>query len=165
MSLNTTPRTWVSGEIPDAPDFNTEVRDAFEGLQAEWDDWTPTLTGFTVGNGTQTARWRRVGRTVEVRYCLVAGTTSSFTGTFSVSLPAPPAADYVTNQALDGSVGLYDNSAGSSSRQGGTVLYAGSDAVIAIADNTAPATVTNTNPWTWANGDILTITATYEAAS
>ncbi len=165
MSLNTTPRTWVPGEVVTAAHLNNEVRDALTNLQAEWGTWTPTLTGFTVGNGSQTARFRRVGPTIEFRYTLVAGNTSSFTGTFSISLPVTPAGDYLTNQALNGSVGLYDNSAGGASRMGGTVLYAGSGAVIAIADDINPATVTNTNPWPWATSDILSITATYEAAS
>lgn len=163
MSLNTTPRTWASGEVVSAAMFNAEIRDALLGLQAEWTAWTPNLTGFTVGNGVQTARWRRVGRTIELRYKLTAGTTSSFSGTFAVALPVAPAADYVTNQALNGSAGLYDSSGGVTSRQGGAVIYAGSSSVICVA--AVAGTVTNTNPWTWAAGDILSFTATYEAAA
>lgn len=164
MSLNTTPRTWISGEVVSAAQMNTEIRDAIAGIEAEWDAWTPTLTGFTLGNGSLTARYRRVGKTVDFRVQFTAGSTSTFTAGFILTLPvAAAAAGYPAETAL-GAAALYDASAGASSRMGGTAVYTGAGAFFLLADRDVPSTVGNTAPWTWATGDKFSVTGTYEAA-
>jgi hypothetical protein len=53
-----------------------------------WATYTPSNSGITVGNGTQTARFVKVGKTVFVSYKLTLGSTSSLTGGISVGLPS-----------------------------------------------------------------------------
>lgn len=93
MSLNTTPRTFVAGEVETAAIFNTEVRDAFTGIQAAWVAYTPTWastgTAVALGNGTITGRWLRVGKTMHAcEMILTLGSTSTVgTGSYTFSLP------------------------------------------------------------------------------
>jgi len=53
-----------------------------------WTTYTPTNSGITLGNGTQTARYTKIGKTVFVSYRLVLGSTSSLSGSVTVGLPS-----------------------------------------------------------------------------
>ena len=53
-----------------------------------WATYTPSNSGITLGNGTQTARYVKVGKTVFVSYRLVLGSTSSVSGAVYVGLPS-----------------------------------------------------------------------------
>lgn len=53
-----------------------------------WTTYTPTNSGITVGNGTQTARYTKLAKTVFVSYRLVLGSTSSLSGSVTVGLPS-----------------------------------------------------------------------------
>ena len=57
-------------------------------LSTSWTTYTPTNSGITLGNGTQTARYAKSGKTVYVSYRLVLGSTSSFSGDIRVGLPS-----------------------------------------------------------------------------
>lgn len=165
MSVNLTPKTWTAGSPVLASEMNTEVRDVTNGLQAAWDTWVPTLAGFTLGNGTMVAKFIRYGKTVHYRLIFTAGTTSTFTSTFTVTLPAQMHADY--SGGTLGAGFLVDASVGSSSRTGATVHPAsvGSNTAALVVDRIASnALVTNAVPWTWATGDTLSMSGTYEAA-
>ena len=160
MSLNTTPTTFTAGEVVTAAKLNTEVRDAHVGLQAAWTSYTPTLVGFTLGNGTMTAKYHRVGKTIEYRVVIVFGSTSTWTSVFGISLPVTPHADYVVHAAI-GRAAFYDTSVGAASREGGVAMSNGVDTLILA---TSPGPVSNTVPFTWANGDHLSVSGSYEAA-
>jgi hypothetical protein len=54
-----------------------------------WTTYTPTNTGITVGNGTQTARYVKNGKTVTVSYSFTLGSTSSVAaGNVEIGLPS-----------------------------------------------------------------------------
>jgi hypothetical protein len=53
-----------------------------------WATYTPSNIGITVGNGTQTARFVKVGKTVFVSYRFVLGSTSSVSGGVYVGMPS-----------------------------------------------------------------------------
>ncbi len=53
-----------------------------------WATYTPSNSGITLGNGTQTARYVAIGKTVFVSYRLVLGSTSSVSGAVNVGLPS-----------------------------------------------------------------------------
>jgi hypothetical protein len=85
-----------------------------------WATYTPSNTGITLGNGTQTARFVKVGKTVFVSYRFVLGSTSSVSGSVYVGLPSTNASYSVcTVQVTDAGSGNYvaqgaaDPSAGS----------------------------------------------------
>ena len=60
---------------------------AFSPIAGAWTSWTPSRTGITIGNGTESARYLQVGKTVAINYKLTLGTTSSVSGDIAISLP------------------------------------------------------------------------------
>lgn len=161
MSLNTTPRTWVTGEFVTAAMMNTEIRDALAGVQSGWTAYTPTSAQITFGNAAVDARYQRLGKTIAGRVRLVLGNTSVVAaGSLIFALPASLSSNY--DQVSIGSAYMLDASAGSASRRIASVVVTGSG--VFLVDNDTGGTVTNTVPWTWANGDVLTFGFLYEAA-
>jgi hypothetical protein len=135
-----------------------------------WTAYSPTLSGITLGNGTLTAYYKKIGSTVHVRCDLILGSTTSFSGTTIIGLPTPvrTAAGYGQGSPI-GAAFMYDSSAGSASRSIGTAVYdPTSGGAFFIADAgvaTGNRTVLNSVPWTWASGDQLRFQGTYEADS
>lgn len=133
-----------------------------------WDTWTPTWTNLTLGNGTLTAKYKQVGKTVQVHLKLVFGTTTSISGDATFSLPVTRAAYGGTaNLDIIGQSGMYDTSL----------------ATFVLAYNTTPSTTTTnfrimgasgtyvnpsapnaTTPFTWDNTDEISSVLLYEAA-
>jgi hypothetical protein len=125
---------------------------------AAWIDYVPTNTNLTLGNGVQTARYMKVGRTVSVYYKLTRGTTTSFTASIQFGLPFAASAsagacgaghflDFGTQNFM---FNLYIPSLGGSS---------------VIPVSTAGGNFDATNPITWATSDVIEFSVTYEAAS
>lgn len=169
MSLLTTPRTWVAGEVVTAGQMNTEIRDAIAGLQAPWDSWSPTFTGLTVGNGLLVARYLQIGRTVQFRLSLVAGTGSTFSASFNFSLPIAVRGDYIAG--VDGIGSAFLSRSTSASRVvAGAYLNSVSGSVCGMVVDrlaggyTTSAVVGVGIPWTWSPGDTFSVDGSYEAA-
>lgn len=163
MSVNYTPKTFTAGSPLLATEMNTEVRDFSSGVQGAWTAWTPTLTGFTVGNGSLVARYIRYGKTVSFRFDFTAGSTSTFTSTFVMSLPVEPHPDYNLEDCL-GSATMMDASVGTGTRTAGVLACGGGATMFFLVSRLSAAVVGNTNPWTWATSDRLTGIGTYETA-
>lgn len=149
-------------------EINTDkfvARDAAGGWQevvdlGAWDVYVPVNTNITVGNGTQTARFTRMGRLITVSYDLLWGSTTSFGGVIEVGLP-------VAARALYGAVGSV------SMLESGLRLWVGT-AISDIAVGTVRinhtesggnGVVNATNPFTWSDNDRLSFVVTYEAVS
>lgn len=168
MSLNTTPRTWVTGEVVTAAEFNTEVRDAFNGIQAAWTTytaaWTATTTNPTIGNGSIDAAYMRIGKTIHFRIAVTAGSTSTF-GSGAYSLGLPVAAGGTGRYLMAGTA--RDDSASVDYQMTG-IVAASTGTVSLRCDSTTAgnpmAQVSGTTPFTLAVNDVLTIAGTYEAA-
>lgn len=147
---------------------NKTLTDPVVSESSGWTAFTPTLTKITLGDGTLTGYYRKVGRTVHYRIGLVFGSTTSFEPTPLLALPVAPATTYLSADVM-GAATLFDSSAGFSSRTNGLVWKEadGSDAdVFVVVSNLASnATMAPTVPWTWATGDTLRIAGTYEADS
>lgn len=58
-----------------------------------WTSWSPTFTGFTIGNGTVTARYTLIGKTVHARFHILYGSTTQITSDFGISNPVTAAAN------------------------------------------------------------------------
>jgi hypothetical protein len=126
-----------------------------------WTTYTPTNTGLTIGNGTQTARYVKIDKTVHVAYKFTMGSTSSLTGSVSIGLPS-------TNvSALMAAVFVFDF--------GGTVLVGSafadpSQGSVTIRPNKASGTTyvsINDNlgsAFTWVTNDQFFFNLTYEEA-
>lgn len=85
-TLNTTPRTWVDGEVETAAILNPEIRDAMTAIQAAWTAYTPTFTGPTSTSPTIVGKVNRIGKTIDFRASYTFGTTPTGAGT-TVTLP------------------------------------------------------------------------------
>lgn len=150
----------------------------WKAWESDWISYTATLSAgtgsFTVGTGgsaSQVTQYRYEAGTVRVRYSFVLGSSGFAVGTQpKFTLPvtavalAHPFFGYVSG-SLGGT--MFDTSA--------TALLLS----VVVADNTSttvvrPATVNNvsgllayptaTTPWTWAAGDAMQGSFTYEAA-
>lgn len=134
---------------------------------AAWTTWVPTLTNLTLGNGTQTARYRQMGKTIDYYWSFVLGSTSAVSVTTppKFTLPVAPRSHYGTggSTAFPGAVHLLD--AGLAHRQGLVQLDTGSTVQLAYWDATPTLqSIGSTTPWTWGTNDAITAWGSYEAA-
>lgn len=124
--------------------------------------WTPTWTGLTVGNATQTARYTQVGKTVRFDLELIFGSTTSITAsfpsfTYPVGLLNPSCS--VSGMWLDQGTAVYINS----------YFLRDSSRVFLITGFTggsylAETGVSSTIPFTWTTGDRFIVSGSYEVA-
>lgn len=171
------PRTWVTGETVTAAQMNAHVRDNLDALNpldsVAATSWSPTLEAVTTDpttNGaplTGTGRYWRVGPLV---YAAVqfnfANTISAGSGIYFAALPV--AASGINSSSNSGAgqvIGGWksrDNSATSNNR-GGLVLLSASDEV-RFEEAGSSLLVTNSQPFAWAQDDVLSFFVTYPAA-
>ena len=131
----------------------------------EWVSYTPTFTGFTLGNGTLSASYSRIGDNVFVRAAIGLGSTSSVTGAMTISNPVTnSSADYTfigtaalwafgtSGQLIMGTI--WETATGSSTifAQNSSATYLG------VTDLSATA------PFTWATGNFMRFQFSYRAA-
>lgn len=164
MSINTTPATWTAGEVVAASKMNSQIRDVATGIQASWSTYTPTWGGTSdpaIGNGVLSGRYMRVGKTITANITIVMGSTTTYgSGTWTLSLPVASVFTTTTYVNL-GSVSMRDTSASANST-GVAILANQTTAQMVVGSSSA--FVSTTAPWTWANGDTLSVTLNYEAA-
>lgn len=144
------------------------VTDGFAKPTA-WTAYTPVITadggGFSLGNGTISGRYTQIGKTVSFYLKFIYGSgTSPGAGHWNFSLPVQ-----AYDQNFNFSASILDN--GISWYGGiGNGNYAGSTTSFAViipgtsASVTTWASVGNGGPFTWGDGDNITISGTYEAA-
>tara|TARA_R110000868_G_scaffold16913_6_gene74958 strand:- start:1140 stop:2033 length:894 start_codon:yes stop_codon:yes gene_type:complete len=128
--------------------------------------WTPTLTNITIGNGTVTGSYIKIGKYVNYRVSFVWGSTTSSAGTFTFSLPFTSAAALGTTPIigtgylLDAGVASYPANVFHNSTTTGTIITLNASATYATQ-----AFVNGGVPWTWATSDAWTFHGFYEAAA
>lgn len=129
------------------------------GLLA-WTSWAPTLSGgWSAGNGTFDAKYCKIGKTVHVSFQFTLGSTTTKGTSFTTTLP-------VTGRVGNGSTAPV-RLVRSATYYG--IVTAGTTTAVITALNSATSTVSSaavssTVPGTWATGDSITFTVTYEAA-
>lgn len=162
----------------DTDRYKTYSGSAWEdGLKSgEWVTYTPTIssagtgTDWSLGNGTVQGRYQRVGRLIVGQASVVFGSTSVF-GTKDLVVIAPVAFDArATDTQAIGVCNATDDSLGNG--YPGLLLQTQSTstqmrpAVSATAGSyTTRESITSTVPFSWTNGDKLTLLFAYEAAS
>lgn len=132
-----------------------------KALTDPWTSYSPTLTNITIGNGTIVGSYMQVGKLVSFRWTLTLGSTTVFTGSIAVSIPVT---------ALDagwaGAAFLFDSSTAANRMPG--VLNGSTTANNVhsgpINGGTGAGIVNATSPFTWATGDVIKGSGTYEAA-
>ena len=140
----------VSGQVLTAATLNT--------IGAASETFTPTIVGsgggsFTIGNGTLTGNYFQIQKMVVVTYLLIVGSTSGSTtsGLWLFSVP-------VGNAVRGNGAGRILDAGNTYYRVTG---LAASNKMVLQATDTG-SEVSSTVPMTWANGDVLSVTFTYE---
>ena len=167
--ISFTPTTWVDDSSPyiTAAQLNrleTAVDELAGGDSAAWSTWTPSYANITVGNGTVSARYSRVGDTITATYYFVLGSTSSIGSNATFSIPVTAA-----TTSVGFSMGTCRFTDGGSPNYGGAPFLTSATTVLPQAHTTSGTYSVYTNltasvPFTWASGDVLRAMFTYEAA-
>lgn len=149
----------LAGDVPTGDDWSAILAE-LAALSAAWTTYTPSWTAASVnpaiGNGTITGGYRRVGKTIEARIRVVAGSTTTFgTGQYYLSLPVSAAA----SSWQVGSCRLLDS--GTANKSATAFVFSTNDKVALIQNITD---VNATAPHTMATGDEIEVNIQYEAA-
>lgn len=160
-------------KIADANITNAKLSTTTGEVGGVWQTYSPTITNFTLGNGTITyCKYTRVGKNVNYKGRFVYGSTSSFTGVATISLPVNAAADYLSGDAMNGGAMITDS--GVTVRPGIPHFVTSSTmSIAAIATLTGsnpvftdytPSTrdIQTSGPITWSTGDVVQWDVTYE---
>lgn len=126
-----------------------------------WTDYTPTWTGSggnpSIGNGTLTGSYSRVGDTVSFKIQLVIGSTTTLgTGTWHFTLPVTGT---FVHRAM-GAAGLLDSGTG---YQTGMAYLSAAGTCSAVFHGDTDL-LRATGPVAWATGDNVYIEGSYQAA-
>jgi hypothetical protein len=127
-----------------------------------WTTWTPIYTNIVVGNGTATARYQQVGKTINVEFKLTFGSTTTISAPARISTPV--------TAKMFGNVSFYTTylDSGTAEYYGGAGLPNGDlfefFAFLANGTYLGGTGVNATTPMTWTTNDVITFRATYEAA-
>lgn len=160
-----TAQTWTDGVGGGTPLSAARLNTLETGVAAlgVWTTWVPTATaGLVVNNGVFSGRYSLIGKTCNWWMSYTVGSTDTFSGVFTFSLPVATSASWTTPSPIGVSY-FQDSSAGSSSRISGTAFKAASAAFFLLVNNLASSSnVNTTTPWTWATGDTIYISGSYE---
>jgi len=125
-----------------------------------WTSYTPSLTNMTLGNGTVSAKWRQIGKMVDVFFYFTLGSTSSIGTGPQFSLPVTGLNDSIIYNA-------YFQDAGTNTYLGNLNLQTTTATLFcANVGSTYPtySTVTATVPFTWTTNDFVKALFSYEVA-
>jgi hypothetical protein len=130
-------------------------------LEPVWTSYVPTWGGSvsnpSIGNGTLSGAYAKVGQLVHVRIALQIGSTSTGgSGRWTFSLPFAPAAQQALTAVAE------DTSA--ATRYGGAAWITPGTGVFAVALAAGSGGVASGVPFTWASGDQLYINGTYQSS-
>jgi len=142
------------------------------GTSWAWQTYTPTFANTTLGNGTVTGKYIRIGKFVQFYASFKLGTTSAVSSNVTVTLPVTASAtafDTGSGSVRIGISSFEDN--GVTSCEGLTlILAATASATIATpivigtgSTYAQSSSITSTIPHTWGNLDVIRVSGTYEA--
>lgn len=161
-------QVWADGEGGGTPLSSTRMNYIETGLESAsanaegpWVAYTPTYTNFTLGDGSATARYKAIGKTVHASGYILLGSTSVVGTLPRISLPlAASTANLIVPE-------LIYTDAGSSFYFGtGRVVQSAVELYTLSVAATYPtlAAVTSAVPFTWVANDEIRFSVTYQAA-
>ena len=126
--------------------------------------FTPSWINLTVGNGTNTGRYLRIGNFVHVEQKLTFGSTTTIAGGTFCGFPI--AANTTNNELYSGNLILIDN--GVQNYFGEILMVDTSNFLLkpylVSGTRVVQSDLSSTAPFTWAAGDIIGINYVYEVA-
>lgn len=158
MSWPSSIPSWTSGEVVTSADLNA-IRDALKAIGDPWTAYTPTMSAATtdpaLGTSSLTGSYRKLGHTADIHMDLVVG--AGFTagsGAYRFSLPA--GVNPINNNASE-SFGYGEIRDATPAAGYPVLVYYISSTTVGLIRTDDRTVVTNTNPITWATGDIVSI--------
>jgi hypothetical protein len=136
---------------------------AWSTIDTVYSTWTPTYTNFTLGNGTQAFAYAQVGKLIHLQGQITWGSTTSISGLFQMTIPTSDSTSY---DGIFGHAYLIDN--GVADYVGFVQRLDASNIILrAINASGTYASYSNTSstvPFTWGNGDKITMNLVYRGA-
>jgi len=134
---------------------------ALDGVDDSWTSFTPLWDGITEGNATNNGYYKQIGKTTFIYAAIKLGSTSSVTGAVTLTLPVSISSNYKVGTSI-GMVRFNDEDSGVSYnarlRADGSIRV-----YVANATYLTDTALSSTVPITWAQDDVIVLTATYEA--
>lgn len=168
---------WVASQTPSTQAFGDAAAEGTADTFSRGDhkhampspgvyaDFTPTLTADggdpNLGStGSASGRYTQIGDMVHTAGVIIFGGTgiSAGSGTYEIAYPVAPADNNIVGSAV-----LFDSSASFRAAATPYFLDAGEFRIV-FGAGTATGLVTHALPWTWAAGDFIRFSMTYEAA-
>jgi hypothetical protein len=120
--------------------------------------WTPTFAGLTIGNGTVSGTYTKIGRQVTVVFGFDCGSTTSV-GTLGDITGLP----FATSNDYTGYIKVHGVAFDSGSRwyEAVAVLGNNSSGILVPSTSNYNSAISSTNPMPWTTNDTLVFTATY----
>ena len=151
------------------------VADSTTGTGLRWDNdawtaytpvWTASTTNPVLGNGTIAGVYKQRGKIVDFRFQMTTGSTTTYgSGSYFFSLPVN--AKVVSVNSMVSAGWINDVSTGSYFQavadNGNDVSRVAIRVFNTLGTFSVLETVGTTSPMTWASGDIIWISGTYEA--
>lgn len=140
------------------------------GQLGAWSNYTPEVTGSvsdpTLGSGSsKSGAYTRIGDTVMGRALVNVGTTGFVNGSGILRVTLPEAAVHAEANEVIGAGWIFDSSAGSFWFGVVELDTSGSRAFFRVTNDASSAVqATFTAPFTWGQGDILSLNFTYRGA-
>ena len=143
------------------PGTNAEGTDWLVDYEGRWVSYTPTVSGWGIGNGTVSGVCTRRGRTMQFRAKLVVGSSTTFAAACTFSLPQSTSA--VTTQYSIAQAELVD--IGTSTYTASANMTSSVVQVYATGGTYAAYTaMSSTVPFSWTTNDLVVVNGTYEIA-
>lgn len=151
-------------DIADGAITNDKLSTTAGEIGAAWQSWSPSYNGITVGDGTATAKYTQIGKTVHFRFKLDLGSTSAITNSATLTLPVPVHADYDSSFHAVGVVIARDASAANEYTGVAQVVDTNDAIEFKFPDTEGTTLDGSVFPFTEDDTDFFTVSGTYEAA-
>lgn len=144
------------------------LADALTALTGAWTSYTPTLANLTLGNGSSTAAYRRMGKTLDFWWIFVLGSTSAVGTSPTFTIPAALNSRYF-NTNCKPKIGVASCSNAGTADYDLSLRHSGSGTptvleVVTIGASGIHGLVTSTAPFTFGTGDCIAAGGTVELA-
>jgi hypothetical protein len=130
-------------------------------MTGAWQDWTPSYSSVTVGNGTVVAKYCQIGKTIHFVWTLDIGSTTVIGNNITISAPVTASAYFNNGFVPIGNASAEDSG---TSHSFGFVYFDESATNMLCRWNDGTGNSTSVFPITEAAGDHFAISGAYEAA-
>ena len=130
--------------------------------EGAWTTYTPTISNLSIGNGTLTARYNKVGKTINVIFHFIFGSTTTITSSPNFTIPFNVATSNQNFQAalLDSGTAWF----GAFATAAGNIVYLDLAFTNGTYLTTAGGGFSSTAPFTWTTNDTIVVKGSYEAS-